>query len=178
MAASIPYPLSRLTPYSGSKIKDTDLLPVLTLTAVDAYSTRIATALQVKEYIITSLSSANVTFNSITAPTATFGVVSADSLFIAGSSVNPGGGGGGGGTGLNKFARTINHTGATSSVVYSINHSFQSLDLIVQIYETHNYMQPDQYNVQVFAETVNHIGTTDIHIYNTENSTYRIIIAE
>ena len=176
MAVSIPYPLSRLTPYAESKIKDTDLLPVLTLTAVDLYSTRIATAVQVKEYIISSLSSADVTFNSISAPNATFGVVSADSLFIAGSSIN--GGGNGGGTGLNKFARTITHTGTAASVVYSINHSFESLDLIVQLYEIHNYMQPEQYNVQVFAETTNRSGVTDISIYNTENSTYRVIIAE
>lgn len=170
-----------LSPYIGDTIKYDDILAVSTLTATDEYGLFGASGYQIAQLSIDLVTDQSLyTFSDVKFNSVSSSAVSADVIYV--------------GTVVadniigvvpvtdRKYSTTLTHTGNDLESLYLITHNFNTLDLIVQVYQIYNNDTPDMYTEIVLTSVVNKItdgvGTTLISIHNTENAIYKVVIMQ
>lgn len=205
--ASVAVRISNLNPFLGVKIKGSDIVPinVLNLDGV-TYSTFKATALQIRNYVADTitdqslLKSSSVQFNSLTSTLSISSArISATNLYGDGSNLTnvfnqslntnnnvkfntlsaTNGIKIGEQSVASKYTTTLNHVGNVAEQVYTINHPFVTIDVLVQLYEITNNGLVESTS-KVIASIVNTVdtnnGVTAVTIANKDSATYKAII--
>ena len=173
--------ISSLNPYIGSKIKGTDIIPLINLNLDGVtYSTIKATALQLKAYVAESITDQELFKNSKVQFASITGVQSISAAKISATDISMSRGAIGELSIASKYVTTIEHTGAASEQLYEIYHPFKTTDLLVQVWELFSDGATDDVNEIVLTSTVNRIdgerSVTDVFIMNVDDANYRVVV--
>jgi len=109
-----------------------------------------------------SLISLSADFTSLTSASANFANLTANNIHIGNLSVGA------------KYVDFITHTGSPHAHLYSINHPYNSVQLIAQLYEV-NLTGPITTATAVIVDMIHHQNYTNIELLNVSNAKYMLV---
>lgn len=174
MSVNVPAPsairISQLPPYDGDRIRAIDLVPVLYRNTSGSYTTKIASAEQIKSYLSNATSGVlfgSVSTTEVKADIATFDNLTVSNLHIGSFLLSP----------TLKHTEIVAHTGSPNTEVYTVTHPLNTTDVQVQVFAESSTAD---YYTAVITEIDSFLDGTDykvrFYIKNLNNANYKIII--